>query len=194
MNWKFWKSRKPSDQDIRLEQMSESITDLREQVDSTNEQMKKLIRLQFKSSKGMEDNFAKMHQLFQHQLEQDQWKQQVGEYEHKQNRTIQQLINLLDEFDRVADGLNEDQEAWRRLLAEWSQSLLDCLQAIGCYEVDVKGKSFDPSLSESMETVKKEEIPYQVMAPYQVVSVLKRGFTDQHGNMIRKSQVVTVKE
>src|SRR5690606_4055426 len=64
------------------------------------------------------------------------------------------LIRWLDDMDRVHIQLQGDeQEAWRQLLKQWSEQLLDILALQGVFEIQLLGKVFDPQWSESIGTV-----------------------------------------
>lgn len=194
MNWNFFKAKEKAIVEDQVQNLREDVAGLDEKVESTNEQIKKLARLQFKMVKNMEDGFEEMKSGFQTQNEQVDFKSQIDEFLTNQNQLVQHFIRLLDEMDHISAGLNDGQEAWLRLLEEWSRTTVRTLNDVGIHELDVLGKGFDPTLSEALGTVDKDPQDPTSPVPYQVMRVLKRGFGDNKGNLIRKAQVVTLKE
>ncbi|MBE1556738.1 nucleotide exchange factor GrpE [Sporosarcina limicola] len=194
MSWKFWKVKEKNAVDVQIEYIRKDISSLDEKVEVTNEQIKRLTRLQFKSAKSMEEEFEEIKSSLQTQKEQANLISQVDEYANKQHHLIQHFIRLLDEMDHISAGLNDGQEAWRQLLEEWSRNLVRSLNEVGIHELDVLGEGFNPTVSEAMETVEIDSLDPTPRVPYQIVEVLKRGFVDDKENLIRKAQVVTVKE
>ncbi|WP_019413483.1 nucleotide exchange factor GrpE [Paenisporosarcina sp. TG20] len=195
MSWKIWRLKEKNPVDVQIEYIRKDVSSLDEKIEATNEQIKRLTRLQFKSAKTMEEEFEKIKSSLHAQKEQDNLISQLDEYANKQQHLIEHLIRLLDEMDHISSGLNDGQESWRQLLEEWSRNLVGSLNEVGIHELNVLGEGFDPKLSEAMKSVEIDSLDQATMGtvPYQVVEVLKRGFVDDKNNLIRKAQVVTVK-
>lgn len=189
MNWFF--GRKKKEKNAQLEQLQDDITTMNDQMKDMAEQVTKLTRVQFKSTKKMEE---KLDGAVADQNKQETLLTENQHYEKQQAFISQQLMQLLDELDHVASGIHNREQSWYDLLAKWSQTLTQSLEAVGMYEVNVFGKSFDPKAAESIRTVEKNTLAATPIVAYQVVEVLQRGYVTKDGQLIRKAKVVTVKE
>jgi molecular chaperone GrpE (heat shock protein) len=205
MRW-FWSDSGKSSLELEaIQQLKEQNNFLSEQYRGLAEQVAKLSRLQYKTSKdiqgkvdGLQDSFASMI------------KKQENDTNEKELRTIRteakieelaySLIRWLDDLDLIySNMIDGDQEEWKKILKQWSNQILVHLKGLGIIELQVIGTSFDPTLAESIGTISKKkadtkykEIPQQIDIPYQIVEVLKRGFIWKGDTLLRKAQVITL--
>lgn len=111
-----------------------------------------------------------------------------GQREHLLNM----LLCQLDEMDRACAGLkNKGNNAWQLLLQQWRQRIITALAEMGIREVDVLGKTFEPQVAECVGVV--PGMPASAV-PYEVAEVVKRGFANSEGIILRKAQVITYGE
>jgi molecular chaperone GrpE (heat shock protein) len=185
MNWRFWEKRKASEEGFTAE-------DLHKELDEITEQITKLTRLQYKTSKKTEDKMDKLTETVTALEQREDLSKQF--YGHRQNLLIQHQIRFLDDMDHVFAGLQEHQQTWYDLLRRWSERVIESLHELEVYELDVLGKNFDPAWMEALKTVPKESLHAGDVVPYQVVDVIKRGFVRKDGTLLRKAQVITVEE
>ncbi|UOQ83602.1 nucleotide exchange factor GrpE [Gracilibacillus salinarum] len=194
MNWQFW--RKNSDEKENkhdeLERLQQQVDELQEHVLKVTDQLKKLSRHQVKTSKNIEEKLDNLPSVLSIQTERDKLSNENNQYQHRQKQQIESHLAMIDEMDHVSSGIKEADKQWEEMLKHWIQTMLTDLKNIGVYEVEVLGKGFDPQLAESMQTVAKSELASTPSVPYQVVEVLKRGFVNEQGKVIRKAQVITV--
>lgn len=188
MGWFFNKSTKAGEIE-GIQEVHQVVKRLEEKVESTDEQLKKLMRLQFKMAKQLEEN-ASLIELKENQ--QITMEKQVKEMTSEKEQLVVQLIRMLDEMDTILDGMDQQgQDAWTRLMEEWSKSILRGLEEVGVMELKVLGTPFDPAMAEGIQTIDQSAVPNA--KPYEIVRIVKRGFVDRERKLIRKAQVVTNK-
>jgi molecular chaperone GrpE (heat shock protein) len=187
MDWRFWKKEKNSAELDAIEKMRGELVDVRGELSEVHGQMAKLMRLQYKTGKKTEEKIdgLKIAMDVQHE-------ERIEGYKQQQKNFIEDYISLLDEFDRVASGLTEDQLMWHQLFRQWSGRIILRLREAGIREMDVLDKPFDAKVSEGVKTVPLAALEKEGAFPYQVITVLKRGFIDADERLIRKAQVITV--
>lgn len=191
MNWKFWKRKEKDKENKQMVYLQEGLTDIQAQMESISDQVTKLTRTQVKSSKNIEEKMDEYGTALSTLNEQ---KDLIHRYERQQEIFIKQMIRLLDEFDHVSSGMKEKEEGWQTILDAWSRTIVESLEGLGVYQLDVIGKTFNPEVAESLKTVEKDALSTAPFAPYQVIEVLQRGYINENGKLIRKAQVITVKE
>ncbi|MEK3879562.1 nucleotide exchange factor GrpE [Paenibacillus sp. FSL M7-0420] len=69
--------------------------------------------------------------------------------------------------------------------------MLGQLSQLGLKEIVVLGHVFDPVLCEAAGTV-PASADFGTAVPYQVMSVLRRGYRLEDGSLYRKAQVITL--
>lgn len=203
MKW-FWKNKTETSQGEEvIKQLTAQNDQLQAQCMRLEEQVTKLSRIQYKASKDIQKKMDDLYEaLFnkQQQEQQDLHKQLVTSQARLEGM-IQFLIQRLDELDLIhaKSVMGEQEHAWLEMNEQWIQQILTQLQHIGVVEVQMLGKSFDPTIAEALGTISLQQAPksyphVQVQAhiPYQVVEVLKRGFILQEGVLVRKAQVITI--
>lgn len=196
MSWRFWKKEVNEEKNIQeetreLEQLKEELTTIQSQIKSVSDQVTKLTRIQFKSSKNVEEKLDRFNINFSEIYKQNDM---IQSYEKKQSLVLEQMIRLLDEMDHVVSGINESDQVWYPLLKEWSLAVEKTLETMGVYTLNVIGETFNPEVAESMEAVAKATLHIPPAVPYEVIEVLKRGYIDENGKILRKAKVITVKE
>lgn len=186
LNWLFWRKKGKQQEE-----------ELREQLVEFGEQLSKLTRLQYKTGQDIQLKIDRIGDSLE-SVKQDSVNSQ------KDQLVIEALVGWLDDLDYAANSLGnqEEQKAWRQLMERWTQQLLITLASLGVREVDVLGRSYEPRLSESVQTVLWKEwsgtsgffSPDRVPAPYEVVSIISRGFWLSDNTLFRKAKVITLRE
>jgi len=213
MNWLFWR-KDPLDTilDDRLNQLEETVQQIKEMTAQVNHtlvensqwqedcsgQLMKLTRLQYKSN---QETQRKLEQVIEGLLTVKQCQETYGDSEkhsEKLTRQHQSVLNVLlgqlDDFDRICAGFTGvEKDAWQPFFTEWVQKIINALAEIGIYEIDVIGKVFDPRIAEGVGIMLRSP---EAIAPvaYEVAEVVKRGFINSEGQLLRKAQVITYKE
>lgn len=209
----FWrKDSRDTILDNRLNQLEEKVQQIKEitiQVNQTltensqwqedcNRQLTKLTRLQYKSS---QETQGKLEQVVEKLLTGQQWQEKYEDsekYSETLMREHQSVLNLLlgqlDDFDRICAGFaGAEKDAWQPFFTEWVQKIINALAEMGIYEIDVLGKVFDPRIAEGVGTL-FPSLEATTPALYEVAEIVKRGFINREGKLLRKAQVITYKE
>lgn len=194
MSWQFWKRKEKEDALLQMKSVQENLAATNEQIKNISDQVTKLTRLQFKSSKNTDEKLGDIASALTVQSERDALLSANQRYEQQQELIVKHMIHLLDDLDHVASGIKENDPVWHDLLKQWSSSIVASLQEIGICQLDVNGKTFNPEVSEALQTVSRDKLPVAPTVPYQVVDVLKRGFVNKNGRLVRKANVITVRE
>lgn len=89
MNWKLWNREKEEKKDSRIQHLQAEVANLNMQLDSLNDHIKKMTRMQFKSSKNLQEKLDGFESALtslnkQHDL--------IGRYEKDRGRVIEQMI------------------------------------------------------------------------------------------------------
>lgn len=196
MNWKFWNNKKKQKDKDRetIERLQEELSNVHGQLESVNEQVTKLTRMQFKSSKKTDEKLDGVVSALATQHSQQDLITENNRYKSRQDQFMQNMFRLLDELDHVSSGIKGSDQVWSELLDQWSLSIANSLKGIGVYQLDIIGKTFNPEVAESMKTVTRDSLTPHPVIPYQVVEILNRGYIAQDGRVIRKARVITIKE
>ncbi|WP_425058477.1 hypothetical protein SCACP_31300 [Sporomusa carbonis] len=212
MSWLFWKKDRHREfehavgllasqqQEIKdaINEISKRTAENLQQQDEFSGQLAKLTRLQYKSGQEVQ---AKLEQLAQGLKAVRQWQ---AEYDAKTDSFItvsrqreyllDVLLCQLDEIDMACAGLNDkENNAWQPLLHQWAQRIVAALAELGIYEVDIIGKTFDPQVAIGVGVMPRAP-GTAANIPYEVAEVVKRGFVDSEGRLLRKAQVITYQE
>lgn len=192
MNWMFWKKKKEIEQKTSTDEiLKEEIIGLQKKVENLEDQMNKMVRIQFKTGKNMEE---KMEEFGSFLTEFKKENELIVHYKNREKMMASHIIRLLDELDHVVSKLDDTEQGWHKVFTQWINTLLKNLQEIGIYQLNVIDKSFDPKIAESIKTVTKNELYTAPKVPYQIVQIIHRGYISESGELIRKAKVVTVKE
>ena len=196
MGWKFWENKQ---KELLLESLQSRMTEL-------GDQLSKLTRLQYKTSQDVtgkvEQLNEKVNGLLSWQSSYDQAQAAINQLEQREQRTIEALLNWLDDLDYVTAQLQgKDQSAWEQLMLGWAERMIAALAAMGVHEINLLGRSFDPRYAESIQTISAAEWSSRASSDqarphvaYEVVEVTKRGFLHANGRLLRKAQVITLRE
>jgi molecular chaperone GrpE (heat shock protein) len=184
MKWRFWNNR-GMESTAELTHLKNQVDVIHNQMVEMDQQLQKLMRLQYKSGKGLEE---KLDQLTLIVNDNQEKKPEV----HSQ--AIERLIQQIDDMDMVYSNLTRASE-WAELIKKWTSSLIESLSELGVHQCVQPGDLFDPARADAVETIPFEEGIIRSLKPFQIAEIYKRGFIDSSNKqIIRKAQVVTVKE
>lgn len=181
MNWPFFKS-KGDPLKEELHHVKTQLSSLCEQMTEYEKSMQKLLRMQFKNGKNIEDKMIAITSM-------------LGD---KQKNTtpfpsvklaVDKLIQQMDDMDMIDENLPTDSQ-WKQTIQNWQSRTLHALSDLGVEECVKPGGTFDPRYAEAIETV----APLEHQKSNEITSVYKRAFINPHGEIIRKGQVITVWE
>jgi len=212
MNWSFWR-KDPQHQILaEIKQLSSEIVIMKndliqvgtaaaaglQQLEDFGGQLTKQTRIQYKSSQEIHTKLEYFSQslvnLQSLQTECNTKESEVKSLIKQQDSLLNVLLQQLDELDTVFAGLNEDSMTeWRPLLTQWIQRIIASLAETGIYEMDLIGQSFDPQLAEGVGIISREPGVISNI-PYEIVEIIKRGFANSEGILLRKAHVITYKE
>lgn len=101
-------------------------------------------------------------------------------------KTILELLPVLDNLDRATGSLNEnsDSQVLFKSFGMVQKNLMDSLSKLGVQKVEAVGQPFDPELHEAINRMNSEDVPENMVA-----FESQSGYT-LHGKLIRPSQVV----
>jgi molecular chaperone GrpE (heat shock protein) len=183
MNWSFWKNKEIAHA-TEFNDMKSQMSSIQEQVSLLDQQLQKLTRLEYKTGKSLEGKIEDVTLIIKEQQE----KSASLDYQ-----VIDRLIQQIDEMDMVYASLSSEPQ-WSELIEKWTTSLVDSLATFGIHQCIQAGEMFDPTLAEAVKTISSQEGNSQLLVPYQIVEVFRRGFIGSNKQIIRKAQVVTVEE
>jgi len=214
--WKLWTNKKneilahmqelltPINQHLTF--INQQVTDSSGQIAEMGDQLRKLGRLQYKSGQDVQ---GKLEGLSSRLEAVQQWqgtytidKSRLDSLEQQIRQVTEMLLVWLDDLDLLSNSLREQgQDGWQKLLGTWTSQVLQALQIHGIVEMRLVGTSFDPKLAESIGTVARQPVKTNtqedslpVLLPYEVAEVVKRGFVNNDGTLLRKAQVMTYQE
>lgn len=214
--WKFWRNKKQSPAQIQLnvvqQQLSalelqstttnDLITWIAEKITTSNEQTLKWSRSQYKSAQDIQARLDKLDQamddLQQNNLQQELTMSRTTTLEDQLYRTSLSLIGWIDDMDHLRANLQEtENEGWTEILLRWTDQLSTTLSALDIHELEVQHHSFDPQLAEAIDTLSMEQldslqIDITGLLPFQVISVVRRGYVQGQRTILRKAQVITL--
>ncbi len=199
MNWRdIFKSKK---KDI-LKELNQKIDEINRVLKQNEEQSNKISRVQYKTSLDLISKVTKMDstlsEAFDYKRKYELEEQERDIQSNKADMLTEVLISIIDDIDSVYD--NDDYTAsWKALHNAWWDRISNALSKAGIFEIDVLGKTFDPSLAEAIDIIKREDESHingnlREYMPYEVIKVLKRGYALEGGKILRKAKVITVKE
>lgn len=160
-----------------LQNVSKQAKSMELKLIEVEQQLQKSTRLQYKTGKILEEKLDKMA---------------VSERNESSSvtaSTIMKLIQQIDDMDVVYGNLKHDHQL-KELIKKWTDSLIATLGELGVYDSVRLGDTFDPAFAEAIETVDLSD-HYR---PFEIVKVYTRTFVNGQGSLIRKGQVLTVKE
>lgn len=215
LNWQFWRKDKKDLLEQALQQLDEvkqGLESLAEQASGNSEQMleivstiNKLARVQYKTGQDVQGRLGELSSaaegIRQWQAAHEVDVAKLNLLGRRIDYLAEVIISWLDDIDLILDRL-EAQDTWRPLLDQWAAQLREALSKTGIYELQLLGCSFEPQLAEAIGTVSPSQsgLPRAgdtsagPNVPYEIVKIVKRGFVAGDGRLIRKAQVITVKE
>ncbi|OAT82353.1 nucleotide exchange factor GrpE [Desulfotomaculum copahuensis] len=213
MGWKFWgKNKKPIDVlaailPEQLQRMDKTLNALHDRATRNNDQlsevaaqMNKIARMLYKTGQethtGIKQLNTGLEALQQWQATHDIDAAGFSLLKHQVEHLVAMLIRWLDDIDMIRNRLETDgQNHWRHLLEQWTEQILAALAETGIQEINILGSSFNPQLAEAIGAVEMPPDEGQdVYPPYAVVEVVRRGYITSEGRLLRKAQVITIKE
>jgi len=209
LNWKFW-NREKRLTDEKLESIAEALkqlledknqqpfAQLEEQIRENSEQINRLSRLQYKMSQDLinkvtpiYNNLGDLTALCQ----KGQASTELAIRENSNRILVSTLIDSVDLIDGVLQNTRENiPDEWQAFLKATQGAELEGLAKVGIREIELLGSSFNAAFAESVDSRESSELSEQhrVRLPYEVIAVLRRGFIDGQGKVIRKAQVITI--
>lgn len=207
MNWLFWKKGSSKKDKLllnKVKEMEDKLTNLESTVSELNTNNKQMTRLQYKYNQEIKKALDRLNKRFEEQQKsEEQFSKLVNYIENYRSiidNNIETLVGIIDEIDLIRQGLNEDEGSWSQILEKWTNKLLELLEKQDIYEIDLLGRQFDPRVAEAISTLSKKEIEQEMKGTssiyknYDIVEVLKRGYRNSNGDLIRKASVITFKE
>jgi molecular chaperone GrpE (heat shock protein) len=181
--------------DTLTEQVQDAQQALSGSADAVLEQLNKLGRLQYKTSRESADHLQKLmagvEELVRGQSETQQLGLRVTMLEQQVEGLLRDTLRWMDDLDVLRDSLDgAAREVWLPMVEQWTERLLAQLDGAGFREIPVTGAIFDPRWSEAVGTVEPDMAT--TTQPYEVVKVVRRGFIGASGTVLRKAQVITV--
>lgn len=202
MDWqeRLWPwRRRTKEREEQAGAVQQRFDELAEKADAVGEQLQKLARWQYKSAQDVQTRFEQLRQTLdqyrQEQEERQKLQQQTAVLEQQLLSTARTLMRWIDDLDHLISGLSQQEgENWVDIFRQWSAQLLDALAAMNIHELEAVDRSFDPTFMEAAGTVSENDEyagPGRIIVPYQVVSVVRRGFRLGRNTVLRKAQVIT---
>jgi len=198
--WKIWQKRRNIDETLQdiaagIDQLGKRIDRLESRIDGISgdrlQQENKVLRMQYKGTQEILENLEALKSS-QYELSGLQEKLLFAEKHKRVMLTC--LLNMLDDLDLVTAKLREGADNnWTNLFNSWTKNIIAALQRLGFQEIPLLGQEFNPFYAEALGTVKKEEAVGGASA-CQVVEVIRRGFLNSDGSLLRKARVITVEE
>lgn len=218
MDWKFWFQRKKTAVEEKIEELQMQMAEIDKKNDGVldclykilertggvdeklweqGEAISKLSRLQYKTTQELQRKLDLLDEtvrgMEEKQRQQDEVLRRHRIWEAQRKNVADFCIRWLDDMDALCDKIWENnQDGWYQLLRNWQEQLLLCLGTMGIQEIPVLGTSFDPHLCQALDRVVAHGDKAYV--PYEVVDVIRRGFVLHDGTILRKAQVITIKE
>ncbi|MEW6663167.1 MAG: nucleotide exchange factor GrpE [Bacillota bacterium] len=182
----------------------EEISGNREQVAEIEAVLNKLARVQYKTGQDIQGKLDRLtattEAMRQWQAAHEIDKDRLESLERQVAYLVETLIAWLDDIDLVLSRLQGERQTWGALLEQWATQLVRALAATGIRELDLLGRSFQPQWAEAIGAVNRSGLPAaedgrtREYVPYEVLQVIKRGFATEDGRLLRKAQVITLKE
>jgi molecular chaperone GrpE (heat shock protein) len=187
--------------------LSVQVTGIAGQATEIDAHLNRATRMQYRTGQETQEKLehlsAGMDTVRQWQTSHDIDTARLDDLERQNNFLTEALMRWLDDIDHVhARLLGGEWETWRQLLERWAGQLLQTLADIGIYEINVLGAAFDPQWAESIGVAGRDQFPLnssesengRAYVPYEVVEVTRRGFAFSGGRLLRKAQVITIRE
>ncbi|WP_179298905.1 nucleotide exchange factor GrpE [Evansella halocellulosilytica] len=182
MKWPFLKrEEKENSFSEEFDHMKLQLSSMVDRVTELDQNLQKFMRLQYKTGKSLEGDLKKVTTIIKDQQEEKNIP--------SNDQAIHNLINQIDDMDMIYEQLSIDSQ-WRETLINWTSQTLHTLSVLGVTECIQRGEKFDPRFAEAIKTIS----PQEHTEPNEIIAIYKRAFAESNGKIIRKGQVVTVKE
>lgn len=209
MNWKFW-NQKECVQEKKLEELNEKLdqllqeknekpfSELEEALKENAEQINRLSRLQYKTGQELLKKIAPIYDTLgdlSNVCMTGKESIKIATLENRHHTLVLTLLQSIDAIDIILLNQKEKISAeWEGFLSSIQQSELEGLQKTGIQEIHLIGSAFNSIFAESVDSIAFSQLenPRQDYLPYEIIGVLKRGFVNDEGKVIRKAQVVTI--
>ncbi len=202
MEWRFWK--KDNIVVNKVEELDEKISGLQNNINDIRMTNKQMNRLQYKQTQNILESLERLDQRLGKQ-EKDQvliadLKRDIEGCRESLTHNANVLIDLIDEFDLIRQGLGDKEDKWSDLLEKWSARLLKLLNKQGIYQLELLNKEFNPRMAEAISIVREKDIlgdqgcSGNTYNNHDIVEVIKRGYRNKQGELIRKAIVIIYKE
>jgi GrpE. len=197
--WLFGKKDKENTvENVMQEYFTLHTEKLHAELEELRQQLSKMVRLQYKSGQETQSTLEQLGEELkrfeQQRLDDKVALETLSDLVRQRESLVGALIRQLDDIDMVCDGRKEGTEdQWSPLLRHWSKRILRELGELDIREIDVLGKTFAPQTADCIGTIARV-LPSEIDIPYEVASVVKRGFVDNDGVLLRKAQVITYQE
>jgi molecular chaperone GrpE (heat shock protein) len=179
----------------KAKEIEDKLINLENAVSELGINYKQMSRLQYKYSQEIEKLITVFEQRLADQSRINELEKYIYSYRDIINNNVETLIEIIDEFDLIRQGLDEDRNNWNQVLEKWTDTLLKLIKKQDTFEIDLLGKQFDPRLAEAVSTVSQNEIECDdIYSNHDIVRVLKRGYKNIEDYVIRKASVITFKE
>lgn len=208
MSWKFWITLSELHRDVeKLQRLqSEAQQSADDKLGVVTDQLAKLSRFVYRTNQDHTSKFdqfgASLTELLEVHAKLDAVSQQWQTAKRDTDSLVDGILHWLDDLDHLRAGLDQSAEnPWMRMVDVWTEQLLESLKCVGIHELQVRRLAFDVRTAESVGTVRLdtliqnqsvEENAMTTYLPYEVVQVVRRGFADADGRILRKATVLTL--
>src|SRR5690625_5220586 len=97
MRFQFWKRKEKEKEDLQIKELQEATSHIHTQMGNLGDQITKMARMQFKSTKNMEEKIDDLGSRLAVQNKRDDL---IDRYEKQQDFFMGNMIDLLDELDQ----------------------------------------------------------------------------------------------
>lgn len=202
MEWKFWK--KDNIVINKVEELDEKISALQNNINDIRMTNKQMNRLQYKQTQNILESIERLDQrLKKQEIDQEliaDLKKDIEGCRESLTHNANVLIDFIDEFDLIRQGLGDNEERWSDLLDKWVARLLKLLNRQGIYQLELLNKEFNPRMAEAVSIIRVKDLPGDenysdnTYNNHDIVEIIKRGYRDKQGELIRKAIVIIYKE
>ncbi len=169
---------------------SEETSDAGASLSALTDQLSKFIRWSYRNQKTLSESLHNIEQGLANISSEAESQREVAA--QQLDHTALRLIAWLDDLDALWETPAGLPAEWRALFSKWTGNLQDALSQYGFHDIDILGKIYDPMQAEALGTTHEGDPTGTQPAPYQVVRILRRGWT-KNGRLYRKAQVIVYK-
>ena len=201
MKWKFWE--KDNLLKDKIEELDKKIREMQGNIAELSTYNKQMNRLQYKYNQDIIKSLEELENRIKKQEIDEELiaglKKEIDSYTSSVKHNSGVLIDFIDEIDLIIKGLGDKEDKWSILLEKWVSRLLKLLERQGVYQLELLDKEFNPHMAEAISTVNKNGIgDYSKSSStynnHDIVEIIKRGYKDNNGELIRKALVIVYRE